>query len=189
MVRGIGAGQYVRMRSTRRATGAGKQGQDAQQQAGAELQGMGVMERRRTRRSYLLAGVVVVLGAYTLKMFSGSLQPLRVRVTKSGLAFKDWCRSNIGVAKEDFQDVVAEARQDREKEKEGTVVHFDKELELNEKLDGYLEELEKELEEKKKSAVPKKPAPKPEKAPEEKVEEKKKSAVPKRSTKKRKSAK
>ena len=149
MVRAIGAAKLARR------SGAGKQGQDAQQQAGTELQGRGVMKRRRNCRSYLLAGVVVVVGAYTLKIFSGSLQPLRVRAAKSGLVFKDWCRSNVGVAKEDFQDVVAEARQEREKGKEGTVVHFNKELELNEKLDGYLEKLEKELEEKKKSAVPK----------------------------------
>lgn len=154
MVRTTSAAKLAR-RSTKGAIGAGKQGQDAQQQAGAELQGMRVQRRRRACRSYLLAGVVVVVGAYTLKMFSGSLQPLRVRVTKSGLVFKDWCKSNLGLAKEDFQDVVAEARQIRGKEKEGTVVHFNKELELTEKLDGYLEKLEKEFEKKKRPAVSK----------------------------------
>lgn len=154
MVRTIGATKLAR-RSTKGAIGAGKQGQDTSQQEGAGLQGMRVRERRRARRSYLLAGVVVVVGAYTLKVFSGSLQPLRVRVAKSGLVFKDWCRANIGVAKEDFQDVVAEARQDYEKDSNGKVVHFNKELELSEKLDGYVKKLEKELEEKKKSAVSK----------------------------------
>ncbi len=157
MVRTIGASKLIR-RSTRRAINStNQQGQDTPPQDGARSQGTGVdrMRRRRKCRSYLLAGAVVVVGAYTLKLFSGSLQPLRVRVAKSGLVFKDWCRANIGVAREDFQDVVAEARQDYEKDSNGKVVHFNKELELGEKLDGHLEKLEKELEEKKKSAVSK----------------------------------
>ncbi|MEE8403659.1 MAG: hypothetical protein V3R93_07890 [Candidatus Hydrothermarchaeaceae archaeon] len=153
MVRAIGATKMAR-KSAKGTIGAGKRGQDTRQQAGVELQGMGVQGRRRAR-SYILPGVVIVVGAYTFKLFSGSLQPLRVKVAKSGLAFKDWCRSNAGVAKEDFQDVVAEARQKREKDKEGTVVHFNKELELNEKLDSHIEKLEKKLEEKKKSTVSK----------------------------------
>ncbi len=125
------------------------------QVGGVGFQGTGITGRRRPRRSYLLAGLVIVVGAHTLKMFSGSLHPLRVRATKEGIAFKDWLHSNLGVAKEDFQDIVAEASHVYEKENEKKVIYFNKEQELMEKLDSYIEKLEKELEKRKRPAVSK----------------------------------
>ncbi len=119
------------------------------QVGGVGFQGMGVMERRRPRRSYLLAGVVVIAGLYMLgKSSGGSLHPVAVRATKEGIAFKDWLAQYTGSTRKKFSGVTAEARKAREKEKKEKAALSVKEQELMEKLDSYIEKLEKELEKK-----------------------------------------
>lgn len=95
---------------------------------------------------------------------SNSLRSATVRAARGGIAVKERLRSGLNAPGKKLKGIMEEAREAYEKEEtEKIAARIKKTQEEVEKLDIYIETLEKKLEEKKIPVVLKKPAEKPDK--------------------------
>jgi hypothetical protein len=102
-----------------------------------------------SRKSLWLAagGALGALAAIGISKASKKIKPTVVGAVKEGYAFKEWAAGKIETAKEDIEDIVAEAKHAYHKDIEATQESVKKEKEILQKVE---EAVEKKVSRKKK---------------------------------------
>lgn len=88
----------------------------------------------------MAAGAVGTLAAGTIGRALKWVRPGVVGVVKEGYAFKEWVAGKLERAKEDVEDIVAEAKHAYYKDLEATAESIKKEREILEKLEKTVEQ-------------------------------------------------
>ncbi len=95
-----------------------------------------------SRKSLWLAagGALGALAAIGIGKASKKIRPTIVGAVKEGYAFKEWAAGKIETAKEDVEDIVAEAKHAYHKDIEATEEAIKKEKEILEKVEEVVEQ-------------------------------------------------
>lgn len=88
----------------------------------------------------LAGGALAAVAALSLEKLTRKVRPTAVGVVKEGYAFKEWATGKYEKVKEDFEDIVAEAVYEYEKEHEAAVDATKREKAILERIERIVEE-------------------------------------------------
>ncbi|WP_305042146.1 hypothetical protein [Geoalkalibacter sp.] len=116
----------------------GEYGANPQPQ-GREEHGQGLYIGKRSL--WLLAGGALgALAALSLEKVTRKVRPTAVGVVKEGYAFKEWAAGKYEKVKEDFEDIIAEAIYEYEREHDAAVDADKREKAILERIERIVEE-------------------------------------------------
>lgn len=90
---------------------------------------------------FMAGGALGALAVIGIGKLSKKIRPAAVGVAKEGLTFKEWLMAKCEKAKEDIEDIVAEAKHAHQKDIEKTAETVKKEEELLRRVEEKVEEI------------------------------------------------
>lgn len=114
------------------------EGKNNENEGGKHMSGFFINKRSLW---FMAGGALGALAVIGFGKLSKKIKPTAVGVVKEGYAFSEWLMAKCEKAKEDIEDIVAEAKHVHQKDLEATAETVKKEQEILKKVEQMVEEI------------------------------------------------